>query len=185
MNKLIKKTTEAVTGAVKEIILTVAVGACLLAAVPKAQAQAGTYVNPRPYTLWSGTLTNNQSITNFAVGTNLLNYSGFHRAGLWASINFTNAAGVTGSNLVLSLDFSPGAAAGYTNSVFGTNLVYSTASPYTWTFAVATNTVLFTNLDWQNVDSVQLLKGTKLYAATTNGGPPASILFQLDLVLTP
>jgi len=157
----------------------------LLMAAPDTKAQIGTYVVPRPITLFSGVVSNNQSFTNVVIWTNLLNYSGFHRMSLFATTTFTNPAGVLNSNVTASIDLTPGNANGYTNSVMGTNFPFTTTQPISWTFQVKTNQMTFTNLDWNFVDSVAAFKLTTLQSFTTNGGPPASYLLQLDAVLTP
>ena len=150
---------------------------------PAARAQTGAYVLPRVTTLYVGTLTNNQSLTNVFTGTNFLNYSGFHRLGLWATVTTTNASAFLGS-ATLNLDFSPGPGAGYTNSLLGTNVMYTTGAPFSWTLALSgTNPmVMFTNLDWPLADSTALFKGTKLSAQATN---VQSFQLEIDAVTTP
>ncbi len=147
-----------------------------------AQAQIGSYVLPRVTALYVGTLTNSQSVTNVFVGTNFLNYGGFHRLGLWATVTTTNATGLNGS-ATLNVDFSPGPGAGYTNSLLGTNLMYTTGAPVSWGIPLAgTNLVTFTNLDWPWADSVALFKGTKLSTVATNN---QSFQIEIDSVVTP
>jgi len=148
-----------------------------------AGAQIGTYVLPRPVPLYVGSLTNNQSLTNVFVGTNFLNYSGFHRPGLWATVVATNTTPLNG-NVTLNVDFSPGSGAGYTNSLLGTNLIYSTGAPFAWTIPLAgTNTlVTFTNLEWPYSDSTVLFKGSKL--STTYSNAPG-FQIEIDAVVTP
>ena len=130
-----------------------------------------------------GSLTNNQSLTNVFVGTNFLNYSGFHRPGLWATVVATNTTPLNG-NVTLNVDFSPGSGAGYTNSLLGTNLIYSTGAPCAWTIPLAgTNTlVTFTNLEWPYSDSTVLFKGSKL--STTYSNAPG-FQIEIDAVVTP
>jgi len=148
-----------------------------------AMAQTGTYVVPRPVPLYVGTLTNNQSVTNLFVGTNFLNYSGFHRPGLWATITTTNTTALNGS-VTLNVDFSPGSGAGYTNSLLGTNLIYTTGAPFVWSIPLAgTNaTVTFTNLEWPYADSVALFRGSKLSTTATNA---QTFQIEIDAVVTP
>jgi hypothetical protein len=167
----------------KLMLLAIAVAAAFIAPVQKAEAQTGTYVAPRPVALYAGTITNNQSLTNIFAGTNFLNYSGFHRPGLWATVTTTNAAGLNGS-VTLNVDFSPGSGAGYTNSLLGTNLVYTTGAPFAWTIPLAgTNAlVTFTNLDWPWSDSTALFKGSKLSCTATNS---ESMQIEIDAVVTP
>jgi hypothetical protein len=150
---------------------------------PRAQAQTGAYVVPRITTLYIGTLTNNQSLTNVFVGTNFLNYSGFHRVGLWATVTCTNVATFNGTATV-NVDFSPGPGSGYTNSLLGTNVIYSTGSPVSWTIPLGGQNplVAFTNLDWPWADSTVLFKGTKISSTATNN---QSIQLEIDAVVTP
>lgn len=148
-----------------------------------AAAQMGAYVVPRPVALYVGTLTNGQAFTNVFAGTNFLNYSGFHRPGLWATITTPGTNALTGS-VGLTVDFSPGSGAGYTNSLLGTNLVYTTGAPFAWTIPLAgTNAlVTFTNLDWPLADSTLLFKGSKLSCTSSNS---ETVQVEIDAVVTP
>ncbi len=168
------------TSKLKSVLLG-AVGAVLMAT--HAGAQIGTYVVPRPVPLFVGTLTNNQSLSNVFVGTNFLNYAGFHRPGLWATVTTPYTNGLNGS-VTLSVDFSPGSGAGYTNSLLGTNLIYTTGAPFAWTFPLTgTNAqVTFTNLEWPYADSVALFKGSKLSTTYSNA---QSFQIEIDAVVTP
>jgi len=178
IEKLLKKIKRHSTSALALLAL-----ATSLIMPTHSEAQIGTYVNPRVYPLWSGTLTNGQSLTNIFVGTNFLNYSGFHRMGLWATYASTNA-GNFNSNTVLTVDLSPGTGGGYTNSVLGTNLIYTTGGPISWTIPCngTTNTVIFTNLDWNVSDSTLYLRGTKLATQSTNA---LGFQLEIDMVVTP
>ena len=110
-----------------KICLSLTIGLALMATAVRAQNATGTYVTPRPYVLWSGTLTNGQTVTPANL-TNFLNYSGFHRLGLQLTLVSTNA-GVGTSNVVTTVNVSGGNGNGYTNSVLGTNLVFTTTGP--------------------------------------------------------
>jgi hypothetical protein len=170
--------------ALKLPLLLLALCSLLLAPGFRAFAQIGAYVTTRPTPLFLGSLTNNQSLTNVFVGTNFLNYSGFHRPGLWATITTTNLGTALNGNVTLSVDFSPGSGAGYTNSLLGTNLIYTTGAPFAWTIPLTgTNPIVtFTNLDWPWSDSTVLFKGTKL--STTYSNAP-NFQIELDAVVTP
>ena len=164
-----------------QILIAILVIALCAAFTLPARAQIGTYVTPRPYVLWSGTLTNGQTVTPTLL-TNQLNYSGFHRLGLQLTLASTNAF-VGTSNLVVTVNPSVGTGNGYTNQWVGTNLVFTTTGPISWTnnWAGAATNVYFANYDWQYVDNIAVFSFTvKSYA--TNG-PPA--FGQLDASITP
>ncbi|HTB86024.1 MAG TPA: hypothetical protein VK742_20430 [Candidatus Sulfotelmatobacter sp.] len=158
--------------------------ATLLLLAPPASAQGiGTYVNTRPVTLFSGWVTNGQALVPNSVFTNFLNYSGFHRIGLWASTTFTNPVNVAGSNVSLQFDFGPGQGNGYSNSVFGTNYPFTTTEPLQWFLPINTNAMLLTNIDWNFSDSVQFWRFTQ-ETNSTSGGHNGFYL-QLDATVTP
>jgi hypothetical protein len=156
--------------------------------VAPARAQTGTYVVPRVYTLWSGTLNNALNSTNIgAVLTNQLNYSGFHQIDLWATrlpAGPSTNNYMASSNDTISLDFSPGIANGYSNSVAGTNVVFTTTTPFTWVLPnTGTNLdVRSTNLQAFWVDGVAQVRVTKISSVTTNS---YGELMQLDATITP
>lgn len=157
------------------------IAALIAPAVLEVTAQIGTYVTPRPYVLWSGTLTNGQTVTPVIL-TNQLNYSGFHRLGLQLTLASTNAF-VGTSNVVVTVNVSGGNGNGYTNAWLGTNLVFTTTGPISWTnnWASAATNVYWLNSDWQYVDNVGMFSFT-LKSYSTNV-PPA--FAQLDGILTP
>jgi hypothetical protein len=165
-------------------LVYLALAVLALSLQPSAFSQIGTYVTTRPVPLFVGSLTNNQALTNVFVGTNFLNYSGFHRTGIWATITTTNLATALNGNVTLNVDFCPGTGAGYTNALLGTNLIYTTVAPFIWTFPLTgTNAIVtFTNLDWPWSDSTTLFKGTKL--STTYSNAP-NFQIELDAVITP
>ena len=166
---------------VESYLLVLIIIALLLAFTTPASAQIGTYVTPRPYVLWSGTLTNGQTVTPANL-TNQLNYSGFHRLGLVLTLGSTNAF-VGTSNVVVTVNVSSGTGNGYYNGVYGTNLVFTTTGPIAWTnsWSGAATNVYFANFDWNYVDNVSQFSFT-LKNSSTNV-PPA--FGQLDAILTP
>jgi hypothetical protein len=167
-------------------ILLILSSICL---APRAFAQySGAYVNPRPFVLYTGSLTNSQVIANAFTLTNLLNYSGFHRVGLWLTINPGTNNANRNSNLWINVSASFGSGGGYTNSALGTNIMYTTTPVVTWTnvYNQSNTIVAFTNLDWPVADSVLYLQGTIGTSSTNNDlGTPAGAAVQIDGVVTP
>lgn len=151
-----------------------------LLAIESAEAQIGTYVTPRPYTVYNSFVTNGQSITFY--GTNYLNYSGYHNVNWFLSEYGTNNIG---TNLVgITIAGSFGSGNNYTNPAAGTNYLY-TGTLIAWTNAptVATNTTTpaWTNITQSLGDGMLLFKGTATVTCTNAGG----FWLQIDEVITP
>lgn len=181
----------------RALLATLLVCALLLTLAMPARAQIGTYTVPRIATLYTNTITT--AATNpMVVGTNFLNYSGFHLPGFWLTIWSTNslqaangASAATNAGVVLWFDFSPGSGSGYTNALLGTNYAFSTTQPFQWLVIpnftnnignVSTNAVVFTNLPPQLADSLQWWRLTKITSTATN---PGGFQVQLDQSIAP
>ncbi|HEV2329243.1 MAG TPA: hypothetical protein VGY56_10685 [Verrucomicrobiae bacterium] len=169
---------------------------CAAAMVPAhCEAQTGTFVNTRPYDIWSGQLsTNTTSVTVF--WTNFLNYSGFHRPGFWLSEMNTDAAGIYGSVSVQVNPIPYTSAQGFTNSVFGSNvsqyssngMIFPTNGPTIFgplSCATGTTNLLNTNLDWPWADSVQVFQVKITYNGTNNPNGGYQVPFELDGNIAP
>jgi hypothetical protein len=180
MKKLTKQFTHhasRITSLAFAMLITVS----LFLAVPVRSQVTGTYVNPRTYTLWSGTITN--GMTNTVVQfTNLMNYSGWHNIDIWESSQQPIASSNT---LIVAVRPGIGPINGYTNAVTGTNQQFTTAPPVLWAQApVYTGTALVTesNITQTVGDGVYIFQVAIFSSgATTNGGYPA----QIDATLTP
>ena len=191
-----KKTIKTLAGKLgRKLIIVLAALGLWASVVQPAQAQIGTYVVPRVYTLWYGTLTNAQSITNVVTFTNMLNMSGWHNIDLWATYApaYQTNVGMWASNIALSLDFSPGTGNLYSNSVTGStntsagwsnNVVWTTSHPWTWTLPNTGNqtNIYVTNIPAFFGDGVMWFKGSWLTSATTNQN---GAQIQFDVTLTP
>jgi hypothetical protein len=161
MNNLIKYITRLSKGSF--ILLPSTFFLCMPSS---AHAQATTVVKPRQYVLFSGLLTNQQSIlTNAAlpgqsigVFTNTLTpYSGSHPIGLSAIITSTNNM-AHASNIVVTVFPAYDTFGGNTNGIgqaYGTN--FATVPIYTWTVPWQTNEIVLTNLmasQWEPATSM-------------------------------
>jgi len=173
-----------------------AVAACAVALT--ASAQIGTYVTPRITTLYTNTITT--SATNPGViGTNFLNYSGFHTPAFVLTITATNtlqapngASASTNGALTLFFDQVIGPGSGYTNSLLGTNVAITTTQPLQWTVLLGgntnyptqtyTNLVTITNLGASFADSIPAWRLTKITTVVTN---PSGFNIQLDQSIAP
>ncbi|HEV7926746.1 MAG TPA: hypothetical protein VGR14_15410 [Verrucomicrobiae bacterium] len=140
--------------------------AFFLCAPLNAHAQATTTVKPRQYILFSGLLTNQQSLItnaalpgqNIGVFTNTLTpYSGSHPIGLSAIITSTNNM-AHASNIVVTVFPAYDTFGGNTNGIgqaYGTN--FATVPIYTWTVPWLTNEIVLTNLmasQWEPATSM-------------------------------
>ena len=181
MKKFLDSMSDRARRLVKRLTLGAAVAIAIVLTAPAAHAQIGTYVATRPVVLQVGTLTNVQTAST-VVFTNFLNYSGFHRPGLWLTVVNTNAAG-SYSNIVVNVYPTPGSGNGYLNTLLGTNQVWATSPAFTWATVVAANStnVVFTNLDWTVADSVAAFQ-VVVSTTSTNKLPFA---YQVDGVITP
>lgn len=161
-------------------LLAAAISLSSKMATPASAQNLGAYVNPRPYVLQVGSLTNVQTAAPVYF-TNFLNYSGFHRVGFWLTTVNTNAAGAY-SNAVVNIYPSAGSGNGYTN-ISGTNVVWASTPALSWTNAVSalSTNVVYTNLDWQAADSVAYFK----VVVSTTSTNALQYFFQVDGVITP
>jgi hypothetical protein len=149
----------------------------LLLCSPRAEAQATTTVKPRQYILFSGLLTNQQSINtngalpgqNIGVFTNTLTpYSGSHPIGLSAIITTTNNM-AHASNIVVNVYPAYDTFGGNTNGIgqsYGTN--FATVPNYTWTVPWQTNEIVLTNLMTSQWEPATSLGFTISNACTSN-----------------
>ena len=152
--------------------------------LPAQSLQTGAYIMPRVVSLWTGNIGTGLTLSttnNPFVLTNLLNFSGFHNISLWVTSSSTNSVNNYGSNVTVNLDFSPGTGGGYTNSLLGTNVVFTTGQPWMWTSTIggATNKVTWTNLTQAFVDGVLWIKGTSVTTTATN------TTLEIDAAVTP
>jgi len=173
--------------------LFAAVAACAVALT--ASAQIGTYVTPRITTLYTNTITT--SATNPGViGTNFLNYSGFHTPAFVLTITATNtlqapngASASTNGALTLFFDQVIGPGSGYTNSLLGTNVAITTTQRTVllggntnYPTQTYTNLVTITNLGASFADSIPAWRLTKITTVVTN---PSGFNIQLDQSIAP
>jgi hypothetical protein len=172
----------------RRVAFGLSLGIGIAAAPPEvchADPPTGTYVVPRDTTVFSQLVTNGGPAYTFAI-TNFLNYSGFHRLGLWATLSATNAAGQANTNWSLTLWPAIGGGSGYAN-VIGTNFVIASTPWFTESYLTGpnlfgiTNQTWATNLDSSVVDTVQVLCG-KLTLTGSNNVP---FFFQIDQRVTP
>lgn len=194
INKIKNLFTRARKGG-SRLVCGLGLGLGLAAALPEhcSADTTGPFVVPRPIVLFSQLVTNGGPAYLFSL-TNMLNYSGFHRLGLWVSLSSTNPTAPNGAqsstNWAVSLYPTigqPGGLGGYSNSILGTNWATANAPWFTESFltgpnlAGVTNQLWATNLDWQVADAVQVLNG-KLTLTGSNAVP---YYVEVDGVLVP
>lgn len=159
----------------------IALAAFSLAPVAQAQITTGSYVVPRPATIYNGFVTNGVTYTTYA--TNLLNPFGWHNGtfALSESQNNGNTNSIGTNQVTINVYGQIGPSSSYTNAAAGTNFATSTAPLITWVNNVtATNTYgsSMTNVSQTQGDGYGIYKVTIAVGCTNQ--PAGGFILQLD-----